>query len=319
MKHLTIIIFLLITITSYSQKFVEKFYTPYWEETVSNYDASFVARINKTDSGYVKTTFYINADREKIEMYGLYKDNHLDTPNGNFYWYYPNGSIKKQGKFVNGKKQGEWLEWFSDKRIKRVTNYTNSGIEDYSVSWFQNGNTRDSSYFDAEGNGIYFEWFLNGTLSAEGRYKNHSKNGRWVYYHSNTKVSAVELYKKDSLVLHQYFNDDGSESADTTIVQENTGFIGGSKAWNNYVTSYLHSPTGVLMNNAHIAGVVVEFIVDEKGDIKNIEIAAPFHSKYDEAVIKFIKASPKWKPARNHNRFVESTVTMPVQFSQSWR
>ena len=319
MKHLITINSLAITITSYSQKFVEKYYTLNWEETVSDYDASFVTRINKTDSGYVKVTFCLNAGKEKLEMYGLYKDYLLDTPNGSFYWYYPNGSIKKQGKFVDGKKQGEWLEWFSDKKIKRVTNYKNLGLEDYSVSWFQNGNTKDSSYFDVVGNGIYLEWFLNGTLSAEGRFRNHLKNGRWVYYHQNGKASAVELYKKDSLIQSQYFDETGNESADTTILQENVGFIGGSKAWNNYVTSYLHSPPGVLMNNAHIAGVVVEFIVNEHGDISNIEIAAPFHPDYDTAVIKFIKASPKWKPAKNHNRFVESTVQIPIQFSQSWR
>jgi antitoxin component YwqK of YwqJK toxin-antitoxin module len=37
-----------------------------------------------------------------------------DLPNGEHTWYWPNGKIKKMGKYVMGRKTGDWKKYDSD-------------------------------------------------------------------------------------------------------------------------------------------------------------------------------------------------------------
>ena len=60
--------------------------------------------------------------------------------------------------------------------------------------------------------------------------------------------------------------------------------------------------------------VVVEFVVDSKGKVKDIEIVRGVDEELDAQVEKVILASPKWKPARIAGREVSVRISIPVEF-----
>jgi len=61
--------------------------------------------------------------------------------------------------------------------------------------------------------------------------------------------------------------------------------------------------------------VIVRFIVDENGDIKDpTAIRSPDQSLTDEA-IRVIRMMPKWEPGTNNNEKVRVHFTLPIQFS----
>ena len=44
-------------------------------------------------------------------------------PHGKWKWYYPNGTIKSQGYYVNGKQVGTWQKYDEDGELSKVTYY----------------------------------------------------------------------------------------------------------------------------------------------------------------------------------------------------
>lgn len=103
---------------------------------------------------------------------------------------YPNGNVKMEGYFENGKPVGE---------IKR---------------YHENGKLQGIQKFDAEGNSAAEVYSGDGSLSARGHYEGHKKTGVWSYYASSGYLFMLENYvdgfrQGESLVF----------SADSTILE----------------------------------------------------------------------------------------------------
>lgn len=65
---------------------------------------------------------------------------------------------------------------------------------------------------------------------------------------------------------------------------------------------------------AGIYKVVIRFMIDEEGSIKNIERLTNFGYGMEEEVIRVLLKSGKWKTTEQNNRKVRSTFSMPVMF-----
>lgn len=300
------------------QKFIDTYYTYNWRETPTKDDASFFSHALNTDSGWYRIDYLLTSGKSSYQMIGLYEDKENKIRNGTFGWYYPNGRIKELGKYKHGKKDGLWLHWYSNGLLKDSMNFLNGNYAGISMSWFPNGNSKDSLNLNEKGYGTYVAWFSDGTPSEAGRYKEFKKSGKWVFYHSNGKISSIETYLEDSLKAFQYYDENGLAQDDTTTHDSGAVFKGGKKGWNNYATSYLHYPSHIdLINGDHIV-VVVETTIDEQGNAIDSEIAVPFYPAFDKEALRFVSQSPKWIPAIEHNRKVRDTFTISIQFGQSF-
>lgn len=110
---------------------------------------------------------------------------------------YPNGHIKMEGLFEDGKPVGE---------IKR---------------YHENGKLQGIQVFDINGNSTAEIYAGDGTLSARGKYKGQKKDGLWHYYASSGYTFMMENYEDgirqgeaivlsaDSVVLERMFYVDG--------------------------------------------------------------------------------------------------------------
>ena len=71
-------------------------------------------------------------------------------------------SGKDKGSIKNGKKEGEWVYYYSNGQLDFKGNYKNGKEE-----------------------GEWISYFSNGQLRYKGNYKNGEREGKWVYYFSD--------------------------------------------------------------------------------------------------------------------------------------
>jgi antitoxin component YwqK of YwqJK toxin-antitoxin module len=314
--YLPLLLCLLSASLCFSQNKVEHYYNYYWRECPVD-DARFYSLEKKTDSGWFKTDFFINL--KKLQMMGLYEDKESTMPNGTFYWFYPDGTLKSSGQYVHSKKTGVWLNYFPDKSIKDSESYTDGHLSRVSLGWYSNGSAKDSFNLDANGNGVYISWFDNGNPSSAGRYVNFNKHhGKWQYFHKNGKLSSLEMYDHDKLIDKNYFDEDGNPMSDTTNNDRPAEFAGGEKGWRKYISENIFFPSGYEFKIGSEAFVLVTGSVNEEGKIIDIEVNAPIVPAIDKIVVAALKNSPAWHPARSHNREVYGTASQLVFASQSY-
>lgn len=253
-------------------------------------------------------------------MVGLYEDKENKIRNGTFYLVYPNNKFQTIGKYVHNKKEGVWLDYYSDGSMKDSMNYQDGHQVGISLSWYGNGAGEDSMNVEENGNGVYVSWFDNGQPSSAGRYTAFtSRHGKWQYFHKNGKLSAIELYDHDTLKSKQYFDETGNYLPDTTSHDRDAEFPGGDKAWSKYLSKELYFPSNLELSNSDFAVVVISGIINEEGKVLEAEVTVPFQTRFDEIALDAVKKSPNWLPAIEHNRKVRYRFRQAVSFSQSFQ
>ncbi len=85
--------------------------------------------------------------------------------------FHQNGELKMSGKFVNGKRDGEWNAYFENKQLQ-------------STGTFKDGKRKG----DAK---VYFP---NGQLMYEGFYENNKEIGHWKFYNERGKLVQEKDY-----------------------------------------------------------------------------------------------------------------------------
>ena len=79
--------------------------------------------------------------------------------------FHSNGKLKMTGKFLNGKREGEWKAYFDNSQLQSLGTFKN-GI--------QTGETK-----------VYF---FNGKLRYEGQYENNKEIGHWKFFNEQGKL-----------------------------------------------------------------------------------------------------------------------------------
>ena len=83
--------------------------------------------------------------------------------------YHQNGKLKMAGKFVNGKRDGEWKAFFENDQIQ-------------SLGTFKNG----------QRTGLAKIYYPNGNLRYEGFYEKNKEVGHWKFYTEAGKLAKEE-------------------------------------------------------------------------------------------------------------------------------
>ena len=97
------------------------------------------------------------------------------------------------------------------------------------------------------------------------------------------------------------------------VVEEMPSFPGGDKALLRFLSENLRYPSMAL--ETKIEGlVVVQFIIDEKGQISAPSILRGIGGGCDEEAIRVVKRMPAWKPGKQRNRPVKVRYNLPVRF-----
>lgn len=86
--------------------------------------------------------------------------------------FHLDGKLKMTGKFLNGKREGEWKAYFNNNQLQ-------------SIGAFKNG----------ERIGPAKVYFPTGKLRYEGQYENNKEVGHWKFYNEEGKLIKEEDFK----------------------------------------------------------------------------------------------------------------------------
>ena len=312
-RLLAIIFFLFASLNGIAQK-SEAYYDNNWRPCSAE-NARYFSITDKIDTGWIKRDFFI--PEKAVQMIGTYKDQSCKIRHGYFSFYHVNKTLESTGAYSNGKKQGLWMSYHSNGIVSDSSTYLDGNIVGTSMGWFANGFVSDSAVYNADGSGIGYTWYDNGTPSSAGRYsKGYKENGKWQFFHNNGNLSALETYANGILVNKEYFDEQGASISDTTNHDRKAYYSSGSKAWGKYLDGQLYFPSQYNITSGAAAVVVLQATINEDGSVSNVVVTKHLHPAFDEIALKAIQKSPKWQPAISHNRKIKYRITQSISFSQ---
>jgi len=98
-----------------------------------------------------------------------------------------------------------------------------------------------------------------------------------------------------------------------TVVEQQPEFPDGQAALLKYLAENIKYPAMARENNIQ-GRSVLQFVVNEGGDITDIQVVRKIGGGCDEEAVRVVKSMPKWKPGKQGGRPVKVRFTLPVSF-----
>ena len=97
------------------------------------------------------------------------------------------------------------------------------------------------------------------------------------------------------------------------VVEEYPEFPGGADSLQAFLAREIQYPP-VAKNNGITGTVLVEFVVEEDGQVSNAKVKVPLFPECDKEAVRGVMSMPKWKPGRNMGKPVRCWYQVPVTF-----
>lgn len=99
------------------------------------------------------------------------------------------------------------------------------------------------------------------------------------------------------------------------IIEEKPSFMGGdpTQTFTKWVYSQIEYPE-IAKENGIQGRVIVTFIVDTDGQIKNIKVLRGVDPSLDKEAVRVISKSPKWAPGKQRNKPAKVRYNFPINF-----
>ncbi len=293
------------------------YYDNNWKKCEAT-QARFYSELTKTDSGYLAMDYFIQ--ERQLQMKGLYSDAVATIKNGQFLYFYNNGILKTNKKYVQNKLEGLALGFDKKGELNEYTIYKNNEI-DTQYTWHDNGNMKDSIVKNIDNSTTEVIWFENGNLSSAGKFLNKAtKINVWNFYHHNGQLSAKESYENGKIIKAIYYDENGLlqkenlKDSEAKFKEKNS-----EKQWENYLMKNLTFPTDYEITNRDNVLVEITFAINEKGEVIEEKVETSFHPVFNQIALDIIKKSSKWfSPMINHNRKLKSYHIQAVKFRQKY-
>lgn len=131
----------------------------------------------------------------------------------------------------------------------------------------------------------------------------HLANGQRPLFHGTTeskKERPVGVYAYSDVEVKPMF----LNSPDPATFME------------RWVYQYLKYPSYAVDNGIQ-GRVLVDFIIDEKGEVQDVKVSRGIHQVLDDEAVRVVSASPKWRPGRHHGKKAKVAMTIAVDFKLS--
>lgn len=130
-------------------------------------------------------------------------------------------------------------------------------------------------------------------------------------------ISACEEFEDADIIscedVNELIPEEPKEQAVYSTVEEMPSFPGGDKELMKFIAGNLKYPA-----SGDIHGMVVlQFIVDENGNINDVKVLRSLDPEYDKEAIRVIESMPKWNPGKQNGKPVAVYYTLPVRFKLS--
>lgn len=117
-----------------------------------------------------------------------------------------------------------------------------------------------------------------------------------------------------SALLGQTISNIRKEPEIFTIVEEMPTFPGGEQALLEYMAKNTKYPP-LARENGLQGIVVVTFVVDERGRIKDAQVLRGIGGGCDEEAMRVVQSMPHWKPGKQRGMAVRVQYNLPFRFT----
>jgi len=100
------------------------------------------------------------------------------------------------------------------------------------------------------------------------------------------------------------------------VVETMPSFPGGTNALRKYLTKELDKYKD--KTQGKYGRVVIQFVVDESGNVTAPRIVKSVGPVTDKAAMKVIRNMPKWNPGFHHGKCVKVRYTLPITFREDF-
>lgn len=102
---------------------------------------------------------------------------------------YEPDQIVEEGRFVNGKKEGVWKQYYPNDKLKSEITYVNNIPNGYSKFYYKNGNVSEEGIWKInKWDGPYKYYYDNGQIAYDWNFLNGKREGKQKYYYENGQV-----------------------------------------------------------------------------------------------------------------------------------
>ena len=99
------------------------------------------------------------------------------------------------------------------------------------------------------------------------------------------------------------------------VVEEMPEFPGGMSALMDFIRKNLHYDKTLVPETIGIPRVIVQFVIDEEGNIIHPVVLRGLNLELDEEALRVVRLMPKWKPGRQSGKPQKVRYAIPVYFS----
>ncbi len=108
-------------------------------------------------------------------------------------------------------------------------------------------------------------------------------------------------------------NKEETQIYNIAFVDEQPEFPGGANTMYNWIAENIQYPEGAFAEGVQ-GKVIVEFVIDESGNTKNLRVLRGRHPELDKEALRVVQSMPAWKPALVKGKAVSTIYTLPVAF-----
>ncbi len=130
-----------------------------------------------------------------------------DKEQGPWKEYHPNGQVKAQGEYKDGKRIGEWSFYYPNGKLEQKGNYDKKGQAQNEWKWYYDNGTllREESYLNNLLDGPTTEYDENGKVVTKGQYTDGQKEGEWEYEMGDYRETGTyKADRRDGAWKHYY-------------------------------------------------------------------------------------------------------------------
>lgn len=295
----------------------------------------FLLAQNENDKKVFLDSLWNETTEGNHKYFRIIKNYNLEKDSYQIFDYFKNGQIQMEGTFKDKKatiKKG-FFAYYYENGNKQMETYTD-GIEPYGdfKDWYPNGNKRTEAYYkkneitkkntfiivnswDAENNqtvtnknGILRQ--TKDTFTITGEIKNGIENGIWKGEDSKTRRFFTEEYKNGKLKKGKSEYPDTGETY-TYKELETPAFP--KRGMSHFVNYIVHEMKATNPNITVTGRILLAFIVEKDGSIKDVSILESINNDLDNKAIESLKSYNGWEAGKMRGVPVRVKFTLPLK------